>query len=219
MGSLISLIMGSPSLPVTKNCPVIYITGFSKFWHYSENSSEMAVCILKELNLEKKLGCKIVFDILNVSYEDASSIIPKKWKELNPQLVIHIGMKCNTDKLILEQVARNSGYEYNDVHRKVPKDKLCIPGGEEEIKSGICMETVSKTINENGTMKSEKSTNAGWFICEYVYYLSLHQNRFRSAFIHVPPIRDNISASDIAAGLAAAIEALYHQALDLNNKK
>ncbi|KAK8739958.1 hypothetical protein OTU49_003284, partial [Cherax quadricarinatus] len=218
MGGLISLITGDSSLPSEDKLPVIYITGFSKFWNFPVNSSEEALKKLQELNLDKRLKCRIVIEILSVSYKDINSIIPKKWEELKPKLVIHVGMKNNTDKLMLEQMAHNTGYQYFDNHRMLPKNNICIPGGEEVIESGICMKMASQAINENGTLKSDRSTNAGRFICEYVYYLSLHQDRLRSAFIHVPPIEENLSASDIATGLAVAVEALYQQVLELDCK-
>lgn len=66
--------------------PVIYVTGFKPFWHHCYNSSQEAVLLLKDTDLEQQLGVKLVTDILLVSYKYIASYVPEMWQKLKPKV-------------------------------------------------------------------------------------------------------------------------------------
>ncbi|KAK3890446.1 hypothetical protein Pcinc_005603 [Petrolisthes cinctipes] len=202
--------------------PVVYVTGFSSYWNFESNSSEEAVQLLKETDLEKQLGVRLITDILQVSYKFIDTHVPQMWEKLKPKLVVHVGMSTKHE-LKMEQQAKNSGYEYNDNEKYSPPKGVCIPGGEELLKSEICMESASSAVNKNQNLKlnSNPSLNPGGFVCGYIYYVSLHQDASRTAFLHVPHIDKNegLYAKDITAALVDAIKELYQQVKLRDNQK
>ncbi|KAG7177544.1 pyroglutamyl-peptidase 1-like [Homarus americanus] len=214
MGNMASLLSNN-------QLPVIYITAFDKYWTFSNNSSKEAVNKLDIQNLEQELGVQIIKETFDVSYKKLKHTIPQRWEELKPKLVVHVGMSPRANGLKLECVAHNLSYEYNDNDRSVPENFECIFGGETKIRTGICMETISRAINENKMLKlsSTISDDAGKFICEYEYYLSLSQDKSRSVFIHVPPISTEHSVQDIADALGIAIKELYHQVDEVDSRR
>ena len=49
------------------------------------------------------------------------------------------------------------------------------------------------------------------YLCDFSYFQSLHIDRNRCAFIHVPPLDMPYSVEDLAEGLSAAIHAMLKQ--------
>ena len=66
--------------------PTIFITGFGPFGNVYVNASQKVVEKLTLLNLESNLDVKLYTEILDVSYDHVSTIIPQKWKALSPKV-------------------------------------------------------------------------------------------------------------------------------------
>ena len=49
------------------------------------------------------------------------------------------------------------------------------------------------------------------YLCDFIYCLSLHINKNRTAFIHVPPLNCPYNATELAQGLQAAIKSMLNQ--------
>lgn len=58
-------------------------------------------------------------------------------------------------------------------------------------------------------------------MCGYIYYVSLHQDASRTAFLHVPHIikNEDLQAQDITAALVDAIKELYQQVKHRDSQK
>lgn len=56
------------------------------------------------------------------------------------------------------------------------------------------------------------------FLCDFTYYLSLKEDKSRSAFIHVPTLH-KFTAQEISSALTAAIKEMYLQVLKLDAMK
>lgn len=204
--------MGDATLDSTERQPVVYLTAFGPFPPYSVNSSEAAVGCLDIVQLGKELGVKIYREVLKVEYDSVSKIVNKRWSELNPKLAVHVGVSGQAETLVLEQVAHNSGYKKNDICGCCPSGGMCCLDGEEVIQSGIRMDLVTKALNSDTTLKLPccKSTDPGRFLCDFIYYTSLKQDKSRSAFIHVPTL-NKFTKEDISAAIAKAIKEMYRQ--------
>lgn len=74
--------------------PVVYVTGFKPYWHLCHNSSQEAVLLLKDTDLEQQLGVRLVTDILSVSYKYIASYIPEMWQKLKPKVSTVLYLVC-----------------------------------------------------------------------------------------------------------------------------
>ncbi|KAK8403122.1 hypothetical protein O3P69_000962 [Scylla paramamosain] len=124
-----------------------------------------------------------------------------------PKLTIHVGVSGISETLVLEQLAHNTGYMRKDNCGCVPKNGMCYTDGSDVIQSSIRMDLISSTVNKATCVKLPcvKSTDPGRFLCDFTYYLSLVEDKCRSAFIHVPMLH-MFTAEEIAAALAIAIK-------------
>ncbi|XP_063861913.1 pyroglutamyl-peptidase 1-like [Scylla paramamosain] len=199
--------------------PVIFVTGFGPFAGHPTNASQSAVELLAKGNLEEELGVRLVTDILKVEYEYVKKTVPQRWKELMPKLTIHVGVSGISETLVLEQLAHNTGYMRKDNCGCVPKNGMCYTDGSDVIQSSIRMDLISSTVNKATCVKLPcvKSTDPGRFLCDFTYYLSLVEDKCRSAFIHVPMLH-MFTAEEIAAALAIAIKEMYLQVMEMDNR-
>ncbi|KAK7074717.1 Pyroglutamyl-peptidase 1 [Halocaridina rubra] len=202
-----------------ENEPVIYVTGFGPFPPHAVNSSEVAVRHLDVQQLEKELGAKIYVDIIRVEYDYVRKFVNQRWAMLKPKLVVHVGVSGQAETLVLEQLAHNSGYNKQDTCGCLPNKGTYCSGGEEVIQSEIRMDLVSKALNNNTVLKLPcvKSTDPGRFLCDFIYYTSLRQDKSRVAFIHVPTL-NKFPKEDIADAISMAIKEMYNQVLENDAK-
>ncbi|XP_050704950.1 pyroglutamyl-peptidase 1-like isoform X2 [Eriocheir sinensis] len=192
--------------------PVIYVTGFGPFSGHAINASQLAVELLPREDIEEKLGVRLITEIVEVEYEYVKKTIPQRWKKYMPKLTVHVGVSNLAETLTLEQLAHNTGYEKEDNCGCVPIGGLCHSDGTDIIQSSIQMDMISSTLNKATCLKlpCAKSTDPGRFLCDFTYYLSLKEDKSRSAFIHVPTLQ-KFTAEEISSALAAAIKEMYLQ--------
>lgn len=198
--------------------PVIFVTGFGPFAGHPINASQSAVELLAKGNLEEELGVRLVTEILKVEYDYVKKTVPQRWKDLVPKLTIHVGVSSMSETLVLEQLAHNTGYEKKDNCGCVTKDGVCYPGESDVIQSSIRMDLISSAVNKATSVKlpCAKSTDPGRFLCDFTYFLSLAEDKCRSAFIHVPTL-NKVTVEEIVAALATAIKEMYLQVVEMDN--
>ncbi|CAG2123508.1 unnamed protein product, partial [Medioppia subpectinata] len=52
------------------------------------------------------------------------------------------------------------------------------------------------------------------YLCEYIFSSSLKENNERTAFIHVPEVRDDCPLEDIATSLQYTIQTIINEVLE-----
>ncbi|CAL4117206.1 unnamed protein product [Meganyctiphanes norvegica] len=215
--------MGDPSPPTYSQATigdVVYVTGFGPFGPHVVNASQKAVELLPSLGLQEELNARIVTEILSVKYLEVKEKISKRWTELKPKLVVHVGVAGTADMLTLEQLAHNCGYERQDIDQCLPQGGHCCKDGPDEIKSGIDMNKISDILNKSKDLKlpCAVSTDPGRFLCDYAYYTSLHEDSRRVVFIHVPTM-NKYPIETISASVAAAIKLMYQQVKEYDSQR
>ncbi|XP_068232635.1 pyroglutamyl-peptidase 1 [Palaemon carinicauda] len=192
--------------------PIIYLTGFGPFPPHYVNASQVVVEHLDVARLERELGVKVVKEILAVEYDKVTKVVPQRWKELKPKLTVHVGVSGQAETLVLEQVGHNNGYNKFDNCKCLPSKGVCCQDGEEVIKSDLRMDLVTRALNNDTSLKltCAKSNDAGRFLCDFIYYTSLHEDKSRSAFIHVPTL-NKFSKEDISSAIEKAVKEMYLQ--------
>ncbi|NP_001399058.1 pyroglutamyl-peptidase 1-like protein isoform 3 [Homo sapiens] len=102
--------------------------------------------------------------------------------------------------IILEQSGKNQGYRDADIRSFWPEGGVCLPGSPDVLESGVCMKAVCKRVAVEG-VDVIFSRDAGRYVCDYTYYLSLHHGKGCAALIHVPPLSRGLPASLLGRAL------------------
>ncbi|XP_045206049.2 pyroglutamyl-peptidase 1-like [Mercenaria mercenaria] len=100
-----------------------------------------------------------------------------------------------------------------DIQNCKADDLCCVPGADDCLIAGLDMENVCDKVNKSGTKtKAVVSHDAGRYLCDFSYFTSLHINRNRTAFIHVPPLGQPYSIEELVEALRVAILGMLEQA-------
>ncbi|KAM9183726.1 LOW QUALITY PROTEIN: pyroglutamyl-peptidase 1-like protein [Dugong dugon] len=178
-------------------------------------SSCMATClaglVLSKLGLEGDMELLLRTLQLPVDYREAKQRIARIWEDLQPQLAVHVGVDYSTKSIVLEQCGKNRGYRDADIRGFQPEGRVCLPGGPEVIVSEVCMKAVCKRVVLEG-IEVVYSRDAGRYICDYTYYLSLHHGNGHAALIHVPPLSPWLPASLLGKALQALVQEMLEEA-------
>uniref|UniRef100_A0A2K6EHJ6 Uncharacterized protein n=1 Tax=Propithecus coquereli TaxID=379532 RepID=A0A2K6EHJ6_PROCO len=182
----------------------VVVTGFGPFRQHLVNSSWEAVKELSQLGLGSDVELELRTLQLPVDYREARRRVTRIWEELQPQLTVHVGMDASAKAIFLEQCGKNQGYRDADVRGFRPEGGVCLPGGPEVITSGLSMKAICRGV-AIGDVQVAFSRDAGRYVCDYTYYLSLHHGNGHAALIHVPPLSRGLPASLLGKALQVII--------------
>ncbi|TRY55188.1 hypothetical protein DNTS_032667 [Danionella cerebrum] len=122
------------------------------------------------------------------------------------QLVVHVGVSGIASSVTLEQCAHNQGYQREDNCCYCPRTHCCVEGGPDCIPSVLQMHELMSRVDQSALgVAVSVSEDAGRYLCDYTYYLSLYEGAGRSVFVHVPPLGKPYSAEELARALRALI--------------
>lgn len=192
----------------------ILVTGFGPFRGHPVNSSWAAVQDMKENHTIEHKGRQIPFVIreIPVVYETVKTEIPKLWDEVKPRLCVHVGVAGRTQAIRLEKYARNVGYNSTDIHRKVPDNQVCVHEGPDEICTQFNIEQICQKASEKLTdIQFISSSDAGRYLCDFIYYTSLHLNQGPVLFVHVPDLDNPYSKQQLSLALKHILECLLQE--------
>lgn len=196
-----------------KNRPLtVLVTGFGPFNKYKINSSWEAVKDLPSMGLKCR-GEQVHVEVrhMRVSYVDVRSEIAILWKEIKPDICVHVGLSPSR-VIKLEKYACNKGYLSPDVDFLVPIASTVHPGSPEILESTVDLDKIRRQVLfKQGEVKVELSFNAGQFLCDFIYYLSLHINEAPVLFVHVPPLDEPYSKSELSEVIKNVVEAVLSE--------
>ncbi|XP_075711698.1 pyroglutamyl-peptidase 1-like protein [Rhinoderma darwinii] len=192
----------------SNNPNLIVVTGFGPYRNYFINSSWESVKELAKLGLGDHVQLKILE--LPVKYSEVERKITWIWKELQPQLSVHVGMRSSSKAIALEQCGRNKGYMEKDLSGAHPQGGCYLLEGPERIESVVNMKSVCKNTSWPG-LPVIHSRDAGRYLCEYAYYISLYCGSGKAVFIHVPPLSKIITAGILGQALQIIIQEALRQ--------
>ena len=190
----------------------VLVTGFGPFHYHTVNASWVAVQGLKTLGVRHN-STQVQLEIreIPVAYQDVSSTVPKLLDELQPQLCVHVGVSpFNVIKL--EQFGKNRGYCMADIYGRAPSNLMCVSGGPDAIKTSFNVERICEKVQRKEVnVTFEVSTDAGRYLCDFIYYTSLHLNSSPVVFVHVPELNKPYSAEQLTAALKTIVEVLLEE--------
>ncbi|XP_006161437.1 LOW QUALITY PROTEIN: pyroglutamyl-peptidase 1-like protein [Tupaia chinensis] len=186
------------------------LKGFGPFRQHLVNSSWEAVKELSQLGLGNDVEVELRTLQLPVDYREAEKRVTRIWKDLRPHLVVHVGVDASAKVIFLEQCGKNRGYADADIRGFRPEGGVCIPGGPEVIESRVSMKAICKRV---GVQEVEVafSRDAGRYVCDYTYYLSLRRGHGCAALIHVPPLSQGLPASLLGKALQVIIREMLEE--------
>nr|XP_043883418.1 pyroglutamyl-peptidase 1-like [Solea senegalensis] len=183
----------------------VIVTGFEPFGEHAVNSSWVAVQELEQLGLGEAV--ELYVREVPVDYQAVERLLPSLWKELQPQLVVHVGVSGLATTVTLEQCGHNRGYKRLDNCSFCPASQCCMENGSDCIDSVLDMELVCRRVNDSDIgVTVSVSKDAGRYLCDYTYYTSLYLGRGHSAFVHVPPLGKPYSSRDLGRALQAVVQ-------------
>lgn len=169
----------------------ILLTAFEQFGKISNNSS---LEVVKNLTTNHEIYKVILPVKLNSSYQ----ILNKKIEEINPEAIILCGQAASRKVISIETTAKNI------ITKKVSDDD------EVDVNNSVIIENVSDfyyskfPTNEalsrliSLEIPVELSSNAGEYICNSLYFKTLHYHpNIPSVFIHFPLYKGQISEEGI----------------------
>ena len=190
----------------------ILVTGFGPFGQYTVNPSWEAVKALPPVVNETT---EVVTRHVAVAYDVVRKAIPEWLEELRPDCVINVGVG-EQGCLKLETVAHNSGYVKPDINGNLPPNGCVVDGNSSDtINTDLEVDRLLALIKPK--WKCSRSTDAGRFLCEFIYYTSLHQSTQtvtttgghpQCLFVHLPPVGAPYSQEELNNALKLIIESI-----------
>lgn len=194
---------------------LIVVTGFGVFRGYDVNPSWEAVKALPAAWDDEQH--EVVVEEIPVQYDFVLKEVPDRWSPRQPDFIIHVGVSHLADKLTLERQANNTGYNSPDVTGVCPPANCCVSSDScQEDKLSCCLDVVelSQAVTEQCKevgLEAVVSEDAGRYLCDFVYYKSLHATQGKSLFVHVPLIDKPYSLPQMTEGLKAVTKNVIDQ--------
>ncbi|KAJ8908898.1 hypothetical protein NDN08_005600 [Rhodosorus marinus] len=180
-----------------------HLTGFGKFGSLKENPTENLIELIREeLRVDRGefLPARIAScHIWEVSAEYTDDALSKLHNNLSkpvnrPIVFLHLGVDCGANNFRLEQKGVNEAdFQYHDERGFSPRKQPIVR------KNGTTTHAIQTTlptaklasILREQSFDVQTSTDAGRFVCNWTYYLSLHHAKNSGAlvlFLHVPSV-------------------------------
>ncbi|MEY3682882.1 MAG: hypothetical protein RLZZ289_1416 [Bacteroidota bacterium] len=171
------------------------ITSFGPFGHFGLNPSNQVMDALQALiEKDETPGQVYSFEKLNVSWEYVDAFISDTVN--SPfELFIHLGVATGSEKMRIETRGRNSA-EGKDVSDSIPPSPTIL-ANTSDIVSVLPMSELNEFVAKHPEVVL--SDNAGSYLCNYIYFKSLHTNGLKSKvlFIHIADTVNTPSAPSI----------------------
>lgn len=193
------------------------LTGFEAFLDHPINPTEEVV---KELN-EMIVGeYKVIGRVLPVVFADAGKQIIQWIEELQPDVIISLGLAAGRIKITPERVAINCQDGAVDNGGNRLQDTPIEPDGNVAYFSTLPIRKMVNTMQEQH-LPAGISNSAGTYVCNHVMYKTLHyldhqdKSHIPAGFIHIPanhelaihqPQYAGWSTVDIVKGVRLCIE-------------
>jgi len=166
----------------------LMLTGFGPFLSHDKNPSQE---IVKKFN-NRIIGNFEIFSwVFNVSYKEVYNSVPALIEEIEPDIIINLGLGSDRYAITPEVVALNYiDSKEPDIEGSIIQGSKVMDGGANAYFSEINWDTALKVLAEN-EIPSMISTNAGTYVCNQTSYLFNYEIEKRKlnikqGFIHIP---------------------------------
>jgi pyroglutamyl-peptidase len=169
----------------------ILLTGFGPFPGAPENVSKWLVEALADTIPPSRLGCDLHGAVLPTEWAEVSRRGPDLLDRHKPRLVLHFGLNGRARGFRIEQFAHNRIKVRPDARGALPKSGCILERGRDRLDTPIPARKLAEHLQQSG-LPAATSRSAGGYLCNFLYYLSLHwaatqEDRCHVCFVHLPP--------------------------------
>jgi len=183
----------------------IVITGFGPFRDHKTNASWEAVRLIP--GLWEDTQHPLTVEEIPVEYGWVQGQESARWEEAF--FTVHVGVSSRDKVVTLECEAHNAGYCQPDTQGCVPLQGECVQGGLDRERTCLDMESLVQELTVTGDrigVEFGLSVDPGHYLCDFVYYRSLHASKGRSLFVHVPPLGKPYTATQLAQAIVILVK-------------
>lgn len=180
--------------------PVLLVTGFGAFDHYSENPSGV---IAEAVDGKRVWGTRVVGRALEVSWRGAWPAVAAAVDEVAPDGLLCLGV-CPDPFFRLELMAKNLAAPFADVRQEHPPADgwmRIVPDGPAAYWTALPVDALAERMEKRRVRLQARDPDthfaaarlwpdAGGYLCNHVFFQAMHFLGGRVAhrgFVHVPP--------------------------------
>ena len=196
----------------------VLVTGFSSFPGMRDNPSERLVQWLRDDDRWAiRPDVDLHTDILTVAWQSLPTAVDTLVSEIDPQIAIHFGVHSRAPGFTIEDCARNRTGRQVDVDGCEWDSSEIVADAPRMIKAPSPAGKLATYLTAAG-LPAAASSDAGAYLCNMLFYLSLERQRRTGHpaivhFIHIPPLAEHaarntkhaMSRDMLHAGVAAII--------------
>lgn len=169
-------------------CPRVLITGFGPFPGAAENSSAWLAAALAGA---PNSGSTLHTEVLPTEWTEVATLGPRLLQQHRPRLILHLGLSRTAKGFRIERSAHNVIDFREDARGATPNKRIVLESGDARLDTAISTATLARHLRKQN-LPASVSRSAGTYLCNYLYYLSLHWAKAQQApcdvtFVHIPP--------------------------------
>lgn len=194
----------------------ILITGFEPFGGGELNPSGE---IARTLDSTAIAGRAVVGRVLPVEFGESARQLNSMIAELQPVLVLCLGVAASRSKISLERVAVNLDDAKNpDNAGQQPIDQPVVAGAPTAYLTTLPVKAMWAGMAAAG-YASELSSSAGNYVCNHLFYSLMHElegrEGVRGGFIHVPTAATVDALGKLTAGITLGAKLALETDIDV----
>jgi pyroglutamyl-peptidase len=167
----------------------VLLTGFGPFPGASINPSAWLAETLPER--VQDINGELHARVLPTEWTQVARLAPLLHETLQPHVTIHFGLSQRARGLRIERSAHNRASPRADAAGARPSSRVISSRGPARRDTSLPADALAAALRQRG-IAAELSRSAGRYLCNFLYYLSLHHAAQRDGsaivlFVHIPP--------------------------------
>ncbi len=170
----------------------VLITGFGPFPGVRTNPSGKFLNLFEARFSPVARNVELRTELLPTSWMTAEQFVTGGLADFDPHIALHFGVHRHADGFRIETRARNRACAQADVDGKVFGKSELVKNAPTVLRSNVGAEKLVQSLQSRG-LPARPSQDAGRYLCNMLFYLSLSQSRETGSprqigFIHIPPL-------------------------------
>jgi pyroglutamyl-peptidase len=200
--------------------PRVLLTGFGPFPGAAENSSAWLVEEFAGNRQSSSLGCDLHAEVLPTEWAEVARLGPGLVQHHRPRLTLHLGLHKRARGFRIERSAHNLIDLREDARGTVLSRRTILDRSDGRLDTEVPATQLARHLRTHD-LPAVASRSAGTYLCNSLYYLSLHWAR-DVCFVHLPPGPRQggpLSEAELLRGAELIMRYLLAFALDRDQAK